>query len=199
MQIHLRRNGKTVGPYSLSEVERQLSAGEIAPDTLAWHDGLADWRPAEEIVAQLTGQAPTLPAPLPPPVYAGFWWRVLAAFIDSLIVGALGKLLLWKVPPVITLPGVSTTYDTAFFLVAWLYFALLESSSHQATVGKLACGLRVTDERGKRIGFGRATGRHFGMLLCWLTLGVGFLMVAWTRRKQGLHDLLARTLVVRVR
>jgi len=122
-----------------------------------------------------------------------------AAFIDSLIVGALGKLLLWKVPPVITLPGVSTTYDTAFFLVAWLYFALLESSSHQATVGKLACGLRVTDERGKRIGFGRATGRHFGMLLCWLTLGVGFLMVAWTRRKQGLHDLLARTLVVRVR
>ena len=81
----------------------------------------------------------------------------------------------------------------------WLYFALMESSASQATIGKTACGLRVTDESGRRISFGRATGRYFAKIVSALIFLIGFMMVGWTRRKQGLHDLIAGTLVVKTR
>jgi uncharacterized RDD family membrane protein YckC len=83
------------------------------------------------------------------------------------------------------------------FLGNWLYFSLMESSSSQGTLGKIACGLKVTDTRGRRISFGRATGRYFAKILSGLTLGIGYLMVGWTRQKRGLHDFVAGTLVVR--
>ena len=82
-------------------------------------------------------------------------------------------------------------------MVNWLYSALMESSAKQATVGKLALGIIVTDMEGRRIGFGKATGRHFAKFLSALILGIGFIMVAFTQRKQGLHDILAGTLVIR--
>jgi uncharacterized RDD family membrane protein YckC len=82
-------------------------------------------------------------------------------------------------------------------VVSRLYAALMESSSKQATLGKMALGVRVTDLDGNRIGFGKATGRHFAKILSALILGIGFLMVAFTQRKQGLHDMLAGTLVMR--
>jgi len=81
-------------------------------------------------------------------------------------------------------------------ILAWLYFGLCESSAWQGTVGKLALGIRVTDMDGKRISFMRATGRYFGKIVSAFILCIGFLMVAWTQRKQGLHDLLAQTLVL---
>jgi len=83
------------------------------------------------------------------------------------------------------------------FLLAWLYEALLTSSSMQATPGKMAFGLRVTTADGERIGFGRATGRYFGKIVSGIILYIGFIMIAFTERKQGLHDMMASTLVVR--
>jgi uncharacterized RDD family membrane protein YckC len=80
--------------------------------------------------------------------------------------------------------------------VTWLYYALCESSAWQGTVGKKLMGLRVTDTRGQRIGFGQATGRHFGKMLSGLILGFGFIMIAFTEQKQGLHDQMAGTLVL---
>lgn len=82
------------------------------------------------------------------------------------------------------------------FVIGWLYFAVCESSVWQGTLGKLALGIRVTDMDGKRISFPRALGRYAAKLLSFLILGVGFLMVAWTQRKQGLHDIIASTLVL---
>ncbi len=79
------------------------------------------------------------------------------------------------------------------------YFALLESSRWQATVGKRVCRLRVTRLDGRRISLPCAIGRYLGKFVSALILGIGFLMIAWTRRKQGLHDLMANTLVVRLR
>jgi uncharacterized RDD family membrane protein YckC len=73
----------------------------------------------------------------------------------------------------------------------------MESSGSQGTVGKIMCGLRVTDTQGQRISFGRATGRYLAKILSALTLFIGYLMVAWTRQKRGLHDFIAGTLVVR--
>jgi uncharacterized RDD family membrane protein YckC len=90
----------------------------------------------------------------------------------------------------------------AGFLIAltaiWLYFAGLESSRLQATLSGRILGLRVTDLAGEPISFNRATVRHFAMYFSALTpFAVGYLMAFWTKRRQTLHDLLARTLVLR--
>ena len=84
-------------------------------------------------------------------------------------------------------------------LVPFAYYALLESSPWQATVGKRVCRLRVTRLDGRRISLPRALGRYLGKFVSAFILGIGFLMVAWTPRKQGLHDLMADTLVMRLR
>jgi uncharacterized RDD family membrane protein YckC len=130
--------------------------------------------------------------------YAGFWRRVAALILDGLVVGIV------TVPLTLALggdvPGSSTYSPEASGIstaITWLYYALMESSAKQATVGKMALGIMVTDVEGRRIGFGTATGRHFAKILSALILGIGFLMVAFTERKQGLHDILAGTLVVR--
>jgi uncharacterized RDD family membrane protein YckC len=82
-------------------------------------------------------------------------------------------------------------------LVAWLYWAQMESSPWQATLGKKLLGLKVTDLRGRRISFPRATGRHFAKNISALILLIGFLMAGFTEKKQTLHDMIARCLVVR--
>lgn len=87
--------------------------------------------------------------------------------------------------------------DVLTFALWWLYGALCESSEWQATPGKKALGLKVTDESGQRIDFTRATLRFFCQILSGLLMGIGYLMAAFTARKQALHDMLARTLVVR--
>ena len=139
--------------------------------------------------------------------YAGFWWRFLAYLIDAVISACvffpLGLILGVVIvasgeepssPPMIAarlgLNGVS-------LLVTWLYYALCESSSWQGTVGKKVVGLRVTDLNGNRISFGKATGRHFGKIVSALILGIGFIMIAFTEQKQGLHDIMAGTLVLK--
>ena len=70
------------------------------------------------------------------------------------------------------------------------------SSEKQATVGKMVLGIVVTDINGGPISFARATGRHFAKWLSALILGIGFLMAAFTEKKQALHDMIADTLVV---
>jgi uncharacterized RDD family membrane protein YckC len=83
------------------------------------------------------------------------------------------------------------------FVLNWLYEAILTSSAMQATPGKMAFGLRVTTVDGEQIGFGRATGRFFGKIVSSLILCIGFIMIAFSARKQGLHDMMAGTVVVR--
>jgi uncharacterized RDD family membrane protein YckC len=120
--------------------------------------------------------------------YGGFWIRTLAALIDGLIVGVADFFLR---------PRVGEVYPLISLVGDWLYFSLMESSASQGTVGKIVCGLRVTDTQGRRISFGRATGRYFAKILSALILLIGYLMVGWTRQKRGLHDFIAGTLVVR--
>lgn len=84
-------------------------------------------------------------------------------------------------------------------LISWLYSALMESSSKKATLGKMALGLIVTDMNGVKLSFGRASGRYFGKILSGLILNIGFIMAAFTEKKQALHDILAGTLVLEVK
>jgi uncharacterized RDD family membrane protein YckC len=133
--------------------------------------------------------------------YAGFWWRVLAFIIDEFVLSiGTGVAAIIGVGIV----GSGSSPDSVGFIVyavafiwSWLYFALFESSWLRGTPGKKACGLIVTSDGGSQISFGRATGRYFAKFLSGLTLGVGFLMAGWTRRKQALHDVISDCLVLK--
>jgi uncharacterized RDD family membrane protein YckC len=140
------------------------------------------------------------------PVYAGFWLRFAAYLIDTIILG----LVFVPVGVVLELmqtasassqgldlmPGINGLVNVGSILAGWLYSSLLESSSWQGTVGKKVVGLRVTDLDGNRISFGKATGRYFGKILSGMICLVGFIMAAFTEKRQALHDQLAGTLVL---
>ena len=142
--------------------------------------------------------------------YAGFWRRFAAAIIDGLLVGAVFWIA-WAIIGInlqvdFTDPSdLSTNSPSGWFIiltlasyiVPWLYYALMEASAKQATLGKLALRIKVTDDAGNRVSFGKATGRHFGKILSGLILWIGYIMIAFTSKKQGLHDILAGTLVVK--
>ncbi|MEO9214505.1 MAG: RDD family protein [Rhodanobacter sp.] len=152
--------------------------------------------------------------------FAGFWKRVAAYILDAIIL-YIPNMLIMKVmggdvaqatlqQAMLSAPGDPHAMMAAYGqfystmgpvmaitgVLAWLYFALCESSAWQATPGKLALGIRVTDLQGKRISFPRALGRYPAKFLSTIILGIGFLMVAWTQRKQGLHDMICGTLVL---
>lgn len=143
--------------------------------------------------------------------YAGFWLRFVASFIDvsilicpmtvmsflvDLVVGKLlGEAVWWERSLVATV-----IYLTFYYLTLVPYYAVFESSPLQATPGKLALGLIVTDLEGNRISLCRAVLRNAGKILSDLTIFgfyVGYLLAAFTEKKQALHDLTAQCLVVR--
>lgn len=127
--------------------------------------------------------------------YAGFWRRVAAALIDGLLVGIVS----WIVTAIFSTisDGAEVTAQVLVFVAAYAYYAGMESSSYQATIGKIALGIQVTDLSGNRISFGRALGRNLAEILSALILLIGYIMVAFTPKKQGLHDMIAGTLVVK--
>jgi uncharacterized RDD family membrane protein YckC len=153
------------------------TCGQSNPDTVNF---------CSQCGAQLIGvAAPAAPAA----VYAGFWRRVAATFIDGLVLMILG----WGAS--IVLEG-WVTQLLGGVVLDWIYFAVLESSEKRATVGKMALGAVVTDLAGRRISFARATARFFGKFVSAFILGIGFIMAGLTEKKQGLHDMMAGTLVV---
>lgn len=119
--------------------------------------------------------------------YAGFLKRAAAIIIDGLI------LMVGYAVVFFAAENLAILYS---ILGGWLYFAIQESSEHQATFGKRALGIIVVDEQGNRISFGRATGRFFAKWLSGVILYIGYIMAAFTARKQALHDLIAGTLVI---
>lgn len=144
--------------------------------------------------------------------YAGFWKRLLAYVIDYIILGIANQIIgiVLAVIVGVGMSGIETdaednihiniTYLIILFsittVIGWLYYAIMESSSSQATLGKRALGIVVTDSEGNRISFFRATGRHFAKFISSIILLIGYFMIAFTQKKQGLHDMIADTLVV---
>jgi uncharacterized RDD family membrane protein YckC len=121
----------------------------------------------------------------------------LIAGVFGFVVGISIFLLSPEPPTTLVLPRPIAL--AAGVLIGWLYFALMESSRRQATLGKRAIGLSVTDLDGERLSFRRASARHFAKFISIATFFLGFVLAAFTARKQALHDLLVRSLVVRAR
>jgi uncharacterized RDD family membrane protein YckC len=126
--------------------------------------------------------------------YGGFWIRFIAYLVDSLIVtiGFVGIMLL------ISAMGLELAgAEFIFLVISILYWALMQSSKRQATIGKSLCGLKVGGPNGERISVARALGREAAKIISSLTLLIGFIIAAFTRNKQALHDFVASTYVVR--
>ena len=126
---------------------------------------------------------------------AGFWRRFAAYAIDYVIV-LLGTAVLGAAATIAGLGDDAARLSLAALVGYFFYCTLLESSAWQATVGKRALGLKVTNARGERIGFARAAARFVAKVLSVLTLCLGYLLVLVTQRRQALHDLIAGTLVL---
>lgn len=152
--------------------------------------------------------------------YAGFWLRFVAILIDGFIMTAAVVVL---IVPLLFLTGVATNFEAITrshgepnpavvgglivtivmfallsMVIQWLYFAYLESGEKQATWGKQALGIYVTDLSGNRVSFGRASGRFFGKIVTgMIPLAIGYIMAGFTERKQALHDMIASCLVLR--
>jgi uncharacterized RDD family membrane protein YckC len=171
------------------------------------------------------GEIPGYPLVSPPAaygsvLYAGFWLRFVAFLIDSFLRGFAFVLLLI---PLFVLTGagaalsrISEGEDISdnvaaligggfvlgflgiIVLVSWLYYALSEASSWQATPGKKLLNLYVTDMEGQPISFARASGRFFARIVTSLIpLGIGYILAGVTEKRQAIHDMLASCLVLR--
>ena len=210
MQLYVTRNGQRTGPHSIEEVNRQLAAGTFSPTDQAWSEGSPGWKPllsftgvimpggASSTAASISIATPQLTESIR---YAGFWIRAVAFVIDGIILGlvlvVIASLFLKRPPE----QGSGLTALDVFFPIAIgiVYMAALWSSSIQATLGQKICGLRVIHAiHGDNISFMRGLGRALAMVLSGVLIGIGYLMVAFTERKRGLHDILAGTCVVKV-
>lgn len=124
-------------------------------------------------------------------IYAGFWMRFAAWIIDVIILGIVGAVLglvLGDGPEVSLLSILIGFVYTVGFWVA-----------EGATPGKMALGVRIVSDNGDPISPGQAIGRYFAQILSALILFIGFFMIGWTKKKQGLHDMLAGTVCIKTR
>ena len=210
MQIHIARDGQRMGPFPLEEVNRQLAAGSLRLSDLAWYEGIPNWVTLSQVPgvgapASMTapGASVAIGTAAQPPVgaaFAGFWIRLVAYIIDCIILGIpLGILNVALRPgPNDAQSGHPFLLSVITLIIEIAYFAGFWGSGMQATLGQKVCGLRVVSASDfSRISFARGAGRFFGMILSGLILFIGFIMIAFTERKQGLHDMLAGTYVIK--
>lgn len=136
--------------------------------------------------------------------YAGFWLRMVAGAFDAGIVLFAMWLVAWVFnvdyaalePTEAELNSIAMIEAGSVF-AGWIYFASMESTAPQATVGKLFLGIYVTDLAGERLSFGHASLRYWAKVISTVILFVGFFMAAFTRHKQALHDIVASSLVLK--
>ena len=227
------RNHQQCGPVDDAELVRLFRNGDIGLDSLVWHSALPQWQALGDFSESLGLQAaapvsPASPAsPYVPPasevlgeepvinggevVYAGFWKRVAAYTIDSIVVGMVGGIMggvIGGVLGVMLLGGGGTSANTSGMLIIQglanlagialgvAYFGWMHSSSSMATLGKMAIGIKVVREDGTRISFLRGMGRYFALIVSSIPLGLGFVMAGFTERKRALHDMMCDTVVV---
>jgi len=148
------------------------------------------FRPRRKV---LSAVSPCIPAG----GFASFGIRVVAAIIDVFLVFAVEFAIGYRIDGTTPFGTLGGFLIISPFVLNWLYYALFESSPMQATLGKMACGILVTDLQGGRVGFWQASVRFFGMLVSNITFFIGYLMCAWTEKKQCLHDMMAGCLVLK--
>ncbi|WP_133501028.1 RDD family protein [Cognatilysobacter terrigena] len=252
-----------LGPVAADDLAQLHHNGQLTPEVLVWREGMPEWKPWREVMAEVLGAGAVAVGAAAPAratfavaddgggrnpyevvqrvthdaspyaapgaavgnvyaaavqdgevVYAGFWKRYAAYWIDAFIVGAVGFLVQMMVAAVVFggmsalqsdpagalgtaggIVGLLAMYVTPLLLQA-VYFGFFHASANQATPGKMAIGIKVTDDHGDHISFWRGFGRYFGLLLSGIPIGIGYIMAGFTDRKRALHDMICSTVVV---
>lgn len=225
MWYYAMNGQQSPSPVPFETLQQMAANRQLQPADLIWSDGMPQWVAASTVQGVFANAPQTAApsAPVPPymqpfpggvigyqsmpigvPDYATFGARFAAAFLDGLIMFAINLAAGFVIGFTIALASggkgteaIRAVATIVGYVLSWLYEALQESSPAQATIGKRALGIIVTDEAGQRISFGRATGRHFGKYLSALIILIGFIMAAFTQKKQALHDIMAGTLVMK--
>lgn len=139
-------------------------------------------------------------------IYAGFWVRFLAAFLDILVLGAGVILFIFAIAALLAYSGrESLLYDrlalplfySVIIFITVSYYILMESGEDGATLGKRWLNIKIIDASGNQLTITRALARLILRVFSFALLTLGFLIQPFTRRKQAMHDLLAHTVVVR--
>lgn len=200
-------NGRRIGPVDDATLEVLATAGAVGPATLVWRAGMADWRPYAEARPEESAPAATAAAPGAATVlaYAGFWIRVVAKLVDSVILWAAGFALAFAAAPLLPGRGLETLsplhegghpFVLLFQFAAAAAYSTIFVGRYGATPGKMAAGLKVVTPGGGPVGYGTALCRYFAEILSSIILGIGYLMVAFDVEKRALHDRICRTRVV---
>ncbi len=247
------RDGRQEGPLNEEAFSAAVTSGQVQPDTLVWHEGMADWQPYGQVAPRTAdafpvgaeGEASSTRCSLCGRVeypedlilvegqyicaeckpdfsqrlaeqgglpdhinfgmavhYGGFWIRVVASIIDSIVISVVtvplallsNVIVIASDNPVIVL-GMTLAVNLLQYTIAALYEILL-LGARGATLGKMACGLRVVMADGSPISYGRATGRHFAKYLSQILLGIGYVIAAFDDQKRTLHDHICNTRVI---
>jgi uncharacterized RDD family membrane protein YckC len=207
---YLIEDGQQTGPFSHHELmDRGLTADNLvlSPITNQWESAAAMFEFADYFESQGINYPSTT-------VLSNFWWRLLAYIIDYTVVLLSLMILLIGLGLILTYTEgqssepdtVARSTDTAdaytvlrlfVFIMLTFYNAAFESTRLQGSIGKVICKLKVVNAAGERIKFSTALGRNFGKILSSLICGMGFFCILWDKNRQGWHDQLAKTYVVR--
>jgi uncharacterized RDD family membrane protein YckC len=207
-EIYLGRGGARTGPHTLDEVVKLVGQGTFTPGDWAWYPGAPQWIEIRDLPGLTLSSLPRPPgyvAPLAKTAavrrFAGFWIRFAAILIDTLILviplRTLRSLLIEERTgdPVMDLK-VNLASLALTVCVHSAYRAAFHASRWQATIGKRAVGIQVTDLQGRRITFDHAMGRCLAEFVSGWTAGIGYVMAGLSSRKQALHDKISGTLVL---
>lgn len=127
--------------------------------------------------------------------YAGFGIRFVAVLIDGILLQVVQVALGYLLEGDYSFLNESIQLTLLSLAIGITYTVAMQSSSTQATIGKMAVGIKVGDAEGNRISVANAIGRYFATILSTILFFIGYLMVIWDSKKQGLHDKLANTYV----
>lgn len=207
-EIYLGRDGARTGPYTMEQVRTLVGEGRFTLSDWAWYPGAPQWIEIRGLPGLALSSLPRPPgyhAPLAGTAklmrFAGFWIRFAAVFIDSILLliplRILRSLLVEeRTGDPVTDLWVNLASLAVTLCVNWAYRSGFHASGWQATIGKRAVGIKVTDLQGRRITFDHATGRYLAEFVSSWTLGIGYVMAGLSSRKQALHDKIAGTLVL---
>ena len=131
--------------------------------------------------------------------YAGFWLRTAAFILDGIILYIPRTIIYWLSIASNISPNPEQTGALVNLLITWAYFAILPSCPLQATLGMKICGLRVCDYDYQKISFSKSALRSIGMFVSVIILMVGCIIVAFTQKKQALHDFMTKTYVIKAK
>lgn len=213
------RDGKIYGPYTREDVERFAAERRLHPQDLLSEEGGNRWIPAHHVIDSFPVQQPQHPAQTQTsqqsnasPNYptnrkpserfilklATWWPRVCATIYDSIlffiVFGAVGVVIALSMPKL-----VNTKLSLLFSLIYLIVSTAFIASPKQATPGKQKCKLRVVSLSGERLSFGHALARQgawFFVSFIPVVNFVSYLLPLWNKRKQTIHDMIAKTVVI---